>query len=109
MLRSQRFVEYFAPTATFFAALAGGGRRSPRFAPRPAPRCWSRLLAVVLIANVDRHRLDAGAARAKTPYDKFAAAAELVAREAPPGRHALHDRLGRLPVALLLQRRRART
>ena len=82
-LRSQRFVEYFAPTATLFVAIAGAPVVA-RFG------VWQRraliaALATVLIANVAgvgsmlMHR------NAKTPYDRYAPAARLVAREAPPG------------------------
>lgn len=82
-MRSQRFVEYFAPTATFFAALAGGGLIA---AWRPARR---RALAGVLAAVLAGNVIGIGSmlmrrARA-TPYDRFAAAALYVARTAPPG------------------------
>jgi hypothetical protein len=83
MLRSQRFVEYFAPMATFFAALAGGAWVAAL--PAPRRRVLVALLGAIAIANTVAigsmlHR------RARhTPYDQYAAAAELVAREAPPG------------------------
>jgi hypothetical protein len=83
MLRSQRFVEYFAPTATLFAALAGGGVFLT-FAPNRR-RALIGLLAVVMLANAIGIGSTLARRGRKTPYDKFAPAAELVAREAPPG------------------------
>jgi len=83
MLRSQRFVEYFAPAAAFFAALAGGGVVAS-WSPAKR-RALVAVLAAVTIANV----VGIGAMLAqrgrKTPYDQYAAAAELVGREAPQG------------------------
>lgn len=83
MLRSQRFVEYFAPTATFFAALAGGGVFLT-FSPNRR-RVLVGLLAVVMLINAISIGVTLARRGRKTPYDKFAPAAELVAREAPPG------------------------
>jgi hypothetical protein len=83
LLRSQRFVEYFAPLATFFAALAGGGA----ITALGQRRRWvlAGLLAIVLVANVSGVGSMLARRGAKTPYDRYAPAAELVAREAPPG------------------------
>ncbi len=83
MLRSQRFVEYFGPMATFFAALAGGevvasltvGKR----------RALVALLGAVLVANVVGVGSMLAGRSARAPYDRYAAAAEHVAREAPAG------------------------
>lgn len=83
MLRSQRFVEYFAPTATFFAALAGGGVIAQLDTTRR--RLLVALLCAVLIANVVGIGSMLARRSAKTPYARYAAAAELVAREVPPG------------------------
>lgn len=82
-MRSQRFVEYFAPTATFFAALAGG-RLVAAWTPRRR-RALAALLAAVLIANVAGIGSMLVRRARKTPYDRFAAAAEQVARAAAPG------------------------
>jgi hypothetical protein len=83
MLRSQRFVEYFAPTAAFFVALAGGGViASASVAKR---RVLTAVLSVVMVANVVGIGSMLARRSRKTPYDQYAAAAELVAREAPPG------------------------
>ena len=83
MLRSQRFVEYFAPTAAFFAALAGG----TTFAAMPVLR--QRILLALLLLLVGANVVGIGSMLArrgsKTPYDRFATAAETVARDAPPG------------------------
>ncbi len=83
MLRSMRFVEYFAPTATFFAALAGGGYVAAW--PVAKRRLLVAALAVLLIANVVGIGSSLARRAGKTPYHRYAAAAELVAREAPPG------------------------
>lgn len=83
MLRSQRFVEYFAPTATFFAALAGGAVYLG-FTPNRR-RALVGLLAIVMLTNAISIGSTLARRGRKTPYDKFAPAAELVAREAPPG------------------------
>jgi hypothetical protein len=82
-LRSQRFIEYFAPAAAFFAVLAGGG--VVMALPAARRRALVAVLAAVAIANV--YGVGSMLARRgkKTPYDRYAAAAELVAREAPPG------------------------
>jgi hypothetical protein len=83
MMRSQRFVEYFAPAAAFFAALAGGDVVAAL--PATKRRALVALLAVVAIANV----IGVGSMLArrgiKTPYDRYAAAAQFVAHNAPPG------------------------
>jgi hypothetical protein len=83
MLRSQRFVEYFAPTATFFAALAGGAVIAAF--ERTRQRALVGLLAAVLVANVVGVGSMLARRGAKTPYDRYAAAAERVARDGPPG------------------------
>jgi len=83
MLRSQRFVEYFAPTATFFVALAAGGTIAALDQTRR--RLLTVLLAGVLAANAIGIGSTLARRGAKAPYTKFKAAAELVAREAPPG------------------------
>ena len=83
MIRSQRFVEYFAPTAAFFAALASGGLVAAL--PAARRRMLVALLAAVAIANVASIGSMLHRRAAKTPYDRYAAAAALVAREAPPG------------------------
>ena len=83
MLRSQRFVEYFAPTATFFAALAGSAVVADLNVTK---RRWLiALLSAVLTANVVGIGSMLARGAVKTPYDRYAAAAELVAHEAPPG------------------------
>ena len=83
MLRSQRFVEYFAPLATFSAALAGGAVVAELSVAKR--RLLVAVLGVVAVANtVAIGSMLYGRAR-HTPYDRYAAAAELVAREAPPG------------------------
>jgi hypothetical protein len=83
LMRSQRFVEYFAPLATFFVALAAGGT----VAALDAKRRWvlAALLGAVLVANVSGIGSMLARRGTKTPYDRYAAAATLVAREAPPG------------------------
>jgi hypothetical protein len=83
LMRSQRFIEYFAPLATFFVALAAGGT----IAALDDKRRWALagLLMAVLVANVSGIGSMLARRGAKTPYDRYAAAAELVAREAPPG------------------------
>jgi hypothetical protein len=83
MLRSQRFVEYFAPLATFFAALAGGTLVAGLAATKR--RILIVLLAAVAVANVVAIGSMLARRSKRTPYDRYAAAAELVAREAPPG------------------------
>lgn len=83
LLRSQRFVEYFAPTATFFAALAGG-----RTLAAAAPVRRYVLVALLLVmVGVNAGAIGSMLARrsGNTPYDRFAAAAEKVAQDAPPG------------------------
>ncbi len=82
-LRSQRFVEYLAPMATVFAALAGTpvvlrmtpGRR----------RLLVGALAAVAVANFAGVGWTLAVKRADMPYDRYAAAGRLVAREAAPG------------------------
>ena len=83
MLRSQRFVEYFAPLATFFAALAGGTLVADLSVAKR--RLLVALLAVVTVANAIAIGSMLHRRARNTPYDQYAAAAELVAREAPPG------------------------
>ena len=83
MLRSKRFIEYFAPTATLFAALAGdrvlrglGGWRL---------RALVAGLAVIMAANASGVVRTLAGRSAETPHDRYAAAARLVARVAPAG------------------------
>ncbi len=83
MLRSQRFVEYFAPAAAFFVALAGGDVIAGTSATKR--RALTAVLAVVMIANVVGIGSMLARRSKKTPYDRYAPAAELVARDAPPG------------------------
>jgi hypothetical protein len=83
MLRSQRFVEYFAPLATFFAALAGGPLVAELTITKR--RALVALLATVAVANVIGIGVMLARRGGHTPYDRYAAAAELVEREAPPG------------------------
>jgi hypothetical protein len=83
MLRSQRFVEYFAPMATLFAALSGGAAVAELGVTKR--RLLVGLLTTVLTANAVGIGSMLALQGAKTPYDRYAAAAELVAREAPPG------------------------
>jgi hypothetical protein len=83
MLRSQRFVEYFAPLATFFAALAGGAVVAEIGTIKR--RLLIGLLSVVLIANVVGIGSMLARRGAQAPYDRYAAAAAVVARDAPPG------------------------
>src|SRR6185436_5340464 len=83
MLRSQRFVEYFAPTATFFVALAASATIA--YLDRTRRGLLVLLLTGVLIANVVGIGSMLARRGAKAPYTKFQAAAELVAHEAPPG------------------------
>jgi hypothetical protein len=83
MLRSQRFVEYFAPSATFFVALAAGTVVAELGHTRR--RLLIGLLGTVMIANVVGIGSMVARRGAKTPYDRYAAAAEHVAREAAPG------------------------
>ncbi len=83
MMRSQRFVEYFAPAATFFAALAGGSVVASLSVGRR--RGLIALLTVVLLANAIGVGSMLMRRAGRMPYDRFAKAAEHVAREAPPG------------------------
>jgi hypothetical protein len=83
MLRSKRFIEYFAPMATMFVALAAGA--TVLALPRARRYVLVAVLAAVLIANVVGVGSQLLGSRDKTPYDRYAAAAQLVAREAPPG------------------------
>ena len=83
LMRSQRFVEYFAPLATFFVALAGGGTIATL--DRRRRTMLAGLLGAVLVANVVGIGSMLARRGVKTPYDRYASAAELVAREAPPG------------------------
>lgn len=82
-MRSQRFVEYFAPTATLFAALAGGAVVAELGTNRR--RLLVGVLTVVLMANAIGIGSMLARGAVKTPYHRYATAAELVARTAPPG------------------------
>lgn len=83
MLRSKRFIEYFAPTATLFVTLAAW----------PVVAAWPRrrraaligLLAAVAAANVGGVGWMLLQKRNETPHDRFAAAARYVRATAPPG------------------------
>ncbi len=81
MLRSRRFVEYFAPMATFAAALAGV-HVIPRLAPMRRT-LLALLLGAVVVANVSGVAWAIG--RKVGPLDRYAAAARLVARSTPAG------------------------
>jgi hypothetical protein len=84
MLRSQRFVEYFAPMATFFAALAGGNTLVAELAAGKR-RMLVAALAIVAVANTVAIGSMLHRRARNSPYDQYAAAAELVGREAPRG------------------------
>jgi hypothetical protein len=83
MLGSKRFIEYFAPTATLFAALAG----APLLARLERRRriAVAAVLAVVALANVAGVGWTLVRKRDETPHDRYAAAATYVARTAPAG------------------------
>jgi hypothetical protein len=83
MLGSKRFIEYFAPTATLFAALAG----APLLARLERRRriAVAAVLAVVALANVAGVGWTLVRKRDETPHDRYAAAATYVARAAPAG------------------------
>ncbi len=83
MLRSKRFIEYFAPTATLFVALAGW--RVVAAWPRPRRIALIGLLAAVATANVGGVGWMLLQKRAETPHDRFAAATRYVRAAAPPG------------------------
>ncbi len=82
-LRSKRFIEYFAPMATVFAALTGAPALLRLDARR---RAWlAAALGVVVTANVIGVGWTLVRKRQQTPYDQYAAAARFVAERAPPG------------------------
>ena len=83
MLRSKRFIEYFAPVATVFVALTAGGMVLAL--PRARRLAVAGVLAAVLVGNVVGVGSQLVRSRNSTPYDRYAAAAQYVAREAPPG------------------------
>jgi hypothetical protein len=83
MLRSKRFIEYFAPTATVFVALAGW--RVVAAWPRARRLLLVGVLAVVAAANVGGVGWTLRQKRDETPHDRYAAAARYVAHAAPPG------------------------
>jgi hypothetical protein len=83
MLRAQRFVEYFAPVATLFAALAAGGAVARLRGGRRA--LLAAALAAVTTANALGVAWTLRRLHLEAPGDRYAAAARHVAREAPPG------------------------
>ena len=83
MLGAKRFVEYFAPTATLFAAFAGAPLVAA-LAPRRRAAVGA-VLAVVAAANVAGVGWTLVQKRDETPHDRYAAAALYVERNAPPG------------------------
>ncbi len=82
-LRSKRFIEYFAPTATVFVALVGW--RTIAAWSRPRRMVIAAVLAVVAAANVGGVGWTLLKKRDETPHDRYAAAARYVAHSAPPG------------------------
>jgi hypothetical protein len=82
-LRSKRFIEYFAPTATVFVALVGW--RTIAAWPRRRRLVLAGVLAAVAAGNVGGVGWTLMKKRDETPNDRYAAAARHVAREAPPG------------------------
>ena len=82
-LGSKRFIEYFAPTATLFAAFAGAPLVAALACRRRA--AVGAVLAAVAAANVAGVGWTLVQKRDETPHDRYAAAAMYVARNAPPG------------------------
>ncbi|HEY2386623.1 MAG TPA: hypothetical protein VGK30_06650 [Candidatus Binatia bacterium] len=82
-LRSKRFVEYFAPTATVFVALASW--RAVAEWPRPRRLIVTALLAAVAATNVGGVGWTLLQKQKETPPDRYAAAARYVAQHAPAG------------------------
>ena len=82
-LRSKRFIEYFAPAATLFVALAGW--RAIAAWPRARRLALTGVLAAVAAANIGGVGWTLLRKRDETPHDLYAAAARYVVREAPPG------------------------
>jgi len=82
-LRSKRFIEYFAPAATLFAALAGADLI--REWPRSRRRVVLLVLAAVAIGNVIGVGSTLRRKAREAPHGRYAAAAEYVARTASPG------------------------
>jgi hypothetical protein len=82
-LRSKRFIEYFAPTATAFVALVGW----PAIAawPRARRRLLAGALAAVAAGNVGGVGWTLLQKQQEMPHDRYAAAARYVAHAAPPG------------------------
>jgi hypothetical protein len=82
-LRSKRFIEYFAPTATVFVALAAWRRIAAW--PRARRLVLAAALAAVAAGNVGGVGWTLVRKGDRTPQDRYAAAARYVARTAPPG------------------------
>lgn len=82
-LRSKRFIEYFAPTATVFVVLAAW--RVIASWPPLRRRALVAVLAAVAVANVGGVGWTLLRKRDETPHDRYAAAARYVATAAPPG------------------------
>lgn len=82
-LRSKRFIEYFAPMATVFAALGGASAFARLEVRRRA--LLAGMLVAVATANVAGVAWTLARKRAETPHDQYAAAARYVAEHAPPG------------------------
>src|SRR5262249_41000723 len=80
-LRSQRFVEYFAPMATLFVAIAAGPLVE-RYT-QSQRRALVLVLAAAMIANVGGIGSTLARRSTKSPYDRYEAAAGIAAREAP--------------------------
>jgi hypothetical protein len=83
MLRSKRFIEYFAPTATLFVALAAW--RDIAAWPRARRVALTALLAAVAAANVGGVGWMLRQKRNENPHDRYAAAARYVRATAPAG------------------------
>ncbi len=83
MLRSKRFVEYFAPTATLFAVLAYADTY------RRLPETRRRLIAMALAGVAIGNAIGVGSTMMRkarsSPHGRYAAAAEYVAQTAPRG------------------------
>ncbi len=82
-LRAKRFIEYFAPSATLFAAFACGDSL------RRLSAAWRRIvvlaLAVIALANVVGVGVTLRRKALESPHGRYAPFAEYVARSAPPG------------------------
>ena len=82
-LRAKRFIEYFAPAATLFAVLAGGD--VVRRLPDRQRRLVVLLVAAIALGNTIGIALMLRRKAEESPHDRYAAAAEYVARTAPAG------------------------